>query len=554
MGTIWRDVRYAMRMLGRNPGFTAVAVLTLALGIGANSAMFSIVNGVLLRPLPYPEAERLTMVWTRWNDFGSGSISQPEYFDLLDRSRSFAALGLYRNASINLVDGSGEPERVNGARVTPAVFEALGVTPLFGRTFEPDEWIQGNHRVVLLGYDLWQRRFGGDRNVLGQQITIGTDRSEIIGVMPPGFYFPRRTTQIWPAYGIDREALTSRGNHSNAIVARLADGVSFGQATAELDRIGGFLREEYPNNYPPGMGFTLFARSLLEEWTGDVRPALLTLLGSVGFVLLIACANVANLLLARVAGREKEIAIRSSLGAGRGRIARQILTESLVLSTLGGLGALVVALGAARALRLLDPGNLPRLEQIGLDGRVLLFTAVLVIFTAVAFGLAPALRVTGQNLAQRLREGGRSGAAGLGARARTVLVVAEVAFATVLLIGAGLMIRSMTQMLEVDPGFRSDNVLTTAIALDPGRYGDREQQSEFYRRLVDELESRPEVVAAATITILPLSGYTSDQSLGAEGYSENRGDVADFIQYRTVSPSYFRALGIPVLARTGVHG
>ncbi|MCI0489238.1 MAG: ABC transporter permease [Blastocatellia bacterium] len=547
MNDFFQDLRYAFKMLKKNPGFTLVAVLTLALGIGINTAMFSIVNGVLLRPLPYSNPDHLVEISAWWKDFGQGSISQPEYFDLLDRSQSFESLGLYRHWSVNLTEGTGEPERLLGIRITPSVMEALKVPPLLGRGFSPQDGEPGSERVVLLSHGLWQRRFGGDPNIAGRTLLLGGENFRVSGVMPRGFGFPDEAAQLWAAYKLDRANLSQRGNHSNLIIARLKPGVSRDQARAELDIISRDLRKEFPGNYPEGSEFRFHTESYSDTITGEVRPAMLILMGAVGFVLLIACANVANLLLARVTGREKEIAIRAALGAGTLRIVRQLLTESLALSALGGAAALALAWLAFRLLLALQPGDLPRIDEIQLDATVLSFNALLALATGVTFGLLPALKVARVDLQTNLKAGGRTSGGLSRHRTRSLLVVTEVALATVLLISAGLLLRSFQKILAVDPGFKSENILTTQISLDEARYPEREQRVQFYRGLIEELNAQPEIASTGGVSLLPMSGSTSDQSLEAEGFSESRSGQTDFIQYRLATPDYFKTLGIPVL-------
>ncbi|MFB3094587.1 MAG: ABC transporter permease, partial [Candidatus Acidiferrales bacterium] len=391
--TVWQDLRYGLRMLRKNPGFTTVAVLTLALGIGANTAIFSVVNGVLLRPLPYFEPDRLVQINPQWNDSVFGTISPRAYFGILERTESFQTVAIHRLTSINLFEDEGEPERVAGARMTPSLLDGLGIRPALGRALQPGEEFAGSHRVALLSDRLWKRRFGADPAVLGRSLKMSNNSYEIIGVLPQGFAYPNKSVDIWIGYGIDRANLDRRGGFSS-VLARLREGTTLETAQAELDTLSAQFRKEFPDNYPEAARVHFVVRPLTQILTGSVRPALLILMGAVGFVLLIACANVANLLLARISGREKEIAIRAALGASRGRIMAQILTESSLLSLLGGLGALVVATAAVRGLAVLHPESVPRLAEVEVDTTVLLFNLGLIAFVTLAVGLIPALRVS----------------------------------------------------------------------------------------------------------------------------------------------------------------
>ena len=544
--TVWQDVRYGLRMLRKNPGFTAVAVLTLALGIGANTAIFSVVNGVLLRPLPYFEPDRLVQIKPQWNDSVFGTISPRAYFGLLERTESFQTVAIHRLTSINLFEDEGEPERVAGARMTPSLLDGLGIRPTLGRALQPGEEFAGSHRVALLSDRLWKRRFGADPAVLGRSLKMSNNSYEIIGVLPQGFAYPHKSVDIWIGYGIDRANLGRREGFSS-VLARLREGTTLETAQAELDTLSAQFRKEFPDNYPEAARVHFVVRPLTQVLTGSVRPALLILMGAVGFVLLIACANVANLLLARISGRGKEIAIRAALGASRGRIMAQILTESSLLSLLGGLGALAVATAAVRALAVLYPESVPRLAEVEVDTTVLLFNLGLMAFVTLAVGLIPALRVSRLALHETLKEGGRQGGGVSRHRTRAALVVTEVALATVLLVGAGLLIRSFQQLMAVDPGFRPEQVLTTQLSLSSGRYPDQAARAEFFRRLTEELEAQPGVVSAAVINVLPMSGVRDDVSIGAEGYTPPNPDLLDFIEHRMVTPDYFKTLGVPVL-------
>ncbi len=546
MTNFLQDLRYALRRLAKSPAFALVAILTLALGMGANTAMYSIINGVLLQPLPYLAPEGLVIVHTQWKDFGFGSTNPHEYFDLLEKTEAFQSVALYRSTSVNLLDGDGEPERVLGVRTTPSLLESLGVRPALGRALAPGEEFAGAHRVALISDRLFKRRFGGDPSVLGRKLRILNDSYEVVGVMPAGFAFPSRRTDIWTGYGIDRTNLASRGAHSSGVLARIADGKSLETVQAELDSLSAQLRRDFPRNYPEASNFRLFAEPLTENLTGSVRPALFVLMGAVGFVLLIACANVANLLLSRITSQEKEFAIRTALGARAGRLVRQILSETFLLSLLGGLAALLVARIAFEGLLVLHPQSVPRLSEVKLDGSVLMFNIALVAFATLAAGLIPALRLSRIDSQQKLKDGTRSSGGRLNSRTRTVLVVSQITLATVLLMGAGLLLRSFQHLIAADPGFRTLQVATARVTLPRDRYSDLAARGRFYRQVIEQVEARPGVISAAAINLLPMGGSTSDFSIRAEGYTPANPDIPDFVQYRIVTSRYFETLGIPI--------
>ena len=547
VGTFRSDLQYGLRMLAAKPGFTIVAVSTLALGIGANLVMFSIVNGVLLKPMPYDEADQIVRIHTQWRDFGFGSLNPHEYFDILEGTRSFQDVGLYRHAGVNLFEGEGEPEHISAVRITPSVLEALRIQPARGRPLQSEEAFLADSRVALMSDRLWKRRFGEDPQIIGRKLQILSGVYEVIGVMPSDFKFPSSEVDLWIGYGIDRANMGHRGGHSSSIVARLKDEVPIEKAQVDLDQLSARLRQEYAENYPEATGFRFFAQPYLEHVAGSVRPALLVLMAAVGFVLLIACANIANLLLARIMGRGKEIAIRISLGATPRRVLAQIMTESFLLSLLGGLGALAVAFVAFRSLPLLDSESIPRLSEVAVDGTVVVFSIGLLGFVTPAVGLIPALQFSRGAPLKKLGAGGRQGGGAMRYRARAALVVAEVALATVLLVGAGLLIRSFQGLLAVDPGFRPENVLMTRITLPRDSYPDQEKRALFFEQLMARLGAQPGVISAAAVNILPVSGSNSDWSIAAEGYTPPNPDVPDFIQYRIVTPDYFKTIGIPLL-------
>lgn len=548
METLIKDIRYAVRMLLRNRAVTAIALLALALGVGANSAIFSVVNAVLLRPLPYAEPDRLVAVAetdTR-GDKDTDSVAYLNYSDWRDQNTVFERIAVYRSGDF-ILSGAGEAERLPGTVASASLFPLLGASPLLGRAFLPEEDQVGGGKVVMLSFGLWQRRFAGDPNVIGQALTVDGQSFTVIGVMPAGFKFPIQAApvELWLPITFDEDFMQQRGAQYLQSVARLAPGVSLEQARAEMDTIAARLEQQYPDDNA-GQGVRL--TSLHEELVGDIRPALLVLVGAVAFVLLIACANVANLLLARSAARQKEIAIRTALGASRGRVIRQLLTESTLLALMGGALGLLFALWGINALISLSPEGLPRAADIGLDLRVILFTFSLSMLTGLVFGLAPALQVSAPDLNESLKEGGRGTSGSIRRnRIRSLLVISEVSLALVLLIGAGLMIRSFSRLLEVNPGFNPQNVLTAATFLPTAKYEEPAKWSAFSQQLLDKVRALPAVESAGIVTTLPLSGMNINLSFTIEGrvLATPGGKVA--VNYRAVGGDYFRALKIPLV-------
>ncbi|MFP5265264.1 MAG: ABC transporter permease [Blastocatellia bacterium] len=538
-----QDLRYGVRVLLKSPGFTAVAVIALALGIGANTAVFSVVNAVLLKPLPYKDSDRLVLMTGASLETGQlrGSVSPPDFLDYREQNTTLERLAAVAGASFSLTGGA-EPERVQSARVSEGFFEALGVDPAYGRTFTSEEEQAGRDQVVILGNGLWRRRFGADPNVLGQAITLNDKSYLVVGVMPEGFQYPR-DAELWVPFAFKTPQTSVRRFHYLRPVGRLKQGVSLQQAQADLTSIARRLAEQYPDsNRDYGAGIV----SMTERVVGDMRQPLWVLSGAVGFVLLIACANVANLLLARASARQKEIAVRSALGASRGRVARQLLTESMLLSAFGGALGLLVAWWGVKGLVALSSDNIPRVKEVGIDGRVLGFTALVSLVTGIAFGLIPAIQASRADLNETLKEGARSAATALGQWVRRALVVFEVAIALFVLVGAGLMIKSFMRLSEVDPGFEPGNVLTMQVALTQGKYPDAIQRVNFFRQLIHRLEALPGVRAAGTISQLPMSGQNNDTRFFIEGKPDDRNNPT-YANSRVASPDYFRALGIPLL-------
>ncbi|HTF36942.1 MAG TPA: ABC transporter permease, partial [Blastocatellia bacterium] len=515
MDNILQDLRYAIRALRKNPGFATVAVLTLALGIGANTAIFSVVNAVLLRPLPYPEPGRLVMVWESEKSGDPTLVSPANFVDWLEQSETCSQIAALRGWDANL-SGVDEPERLRGAMVTADLFTALGVAPVAGRTFLPEEDQPGRNRVVVLGYGLWQRRFGSDPEIVGKTIAINGINRTVIGIMPAHFKLPLVTirkapeqTEIWTPWAMDANYRKRRDLGQLLVIARLNQRATTEQAQAELSAIS------YRSNPRPAVDQRLDAQviPLHRNLVGDVRSALLVLLGAVGFVLLIACANVANLLLARAATRQREMAIRAALGASRRRMIRQLLTESVLLALIGGVIGLLLALWGTDAMVALSPADLPRLEEIGVDISVLGFTLVTSLLTGIVFGLAPAWQSSKSDLNEALKESGRSSTSGFARRRlRNMLVVSELALAFVLLVGAGLMMKSFVRLSGVDAGFDAKNVLTMALSLPGAKYPENEQQAAFFLQVTTRLESLAGVQAAGAVSAIPLTGWQNKTS------------------------------------------
>ncbi|MFY9570621.1 MAG: ABC transporter permease [Blastocatellia bacterium] len=547
METILQDLRYGFRMLLKHPGFTTVAVIALALGIGANTAIFSVVNAVLLRPLPFPEPERLMVVYESRTDRGvsRSSVSYPNFADWRDQNSVFERMSSYHDSDF-VMTGDGEPARLQGAVVNADLFPLLGVSPILGRPFLPEEDKPGDSGgVVMLSHRLWQQRFNGDPNIIGRSIVLGGKNYVVVGVMPQGFQFPVGSdpVDLWSTVAVDSGMFTQRGAHYMRVIARLKPGVPLAQAKAEMDGIAGNLERQYPDeNSHRGINIV----PALESLVGDIRPALLILLGAVGCVLLIACANVANLLLARATTRHKEMAIRSALGASRARVVRQLLTESVLLSLAGGALGLLVALWSTTLLVQISGDDVPRAAQIGLDLRVLGFTLMVSLITGVIFGLAPAIHSSNTDLTESLKEGGRGSSDGARRnRLRGALVIVEVAVAVVLLVGAGLLIQSLRRLQQVSPGFNPHNVLTFSIGLPEVKYKP-EQQVTFYRELKSRLESLPGVRSASGVMPLPLSGDRMRVTFETEGRPISRAELPA-TEIRTVGLDYFKTVGIPLI-------
>ena len=546
MNTLLQDMRYGLRMLLKHKGFTAVAVIALALGVGANTSIFSLVNGVLLRPLPYPDADRIIYFEGRNPSQGisASNISYPDFTDWSKQTDLFAATAAYWVGNANLGADGAEPERVPRAGVTSSFFSVLGVQPFLGRTFVPEDDQPNATNVAIISHGLWKRRFGADQGIVGREIFISARPVIVIGVMPPGFDYPQET-QVWSTAMVV-PAEEPRDNRSYSAIARLRPGVELQQTQTRISGINAQFAKEFPDTNKGWDAQLLVLQDLLVR---EVRPSLLALLGAVGFVLLIACANVANLLLARAAGRRKEIAIRSARGASRARVVRQMLTESVLLSLIGGTGGLLLSVWLTDVLAAILPEGSPRLEEVGVDYRVLAFAIGISAMTGIIFGLAPALQASKLDVSGSLKEGGRSGEGHRRTNARNVLLVGEVALSLVLLVGAGLLIKSFLRLQEVNPGFNPNNVLITSIALPGAKYNSEGQRPEFFRQLTERLQSSPGIEAVGGGINLPLGA--SNYGIGRAFIPEGRPMTTDESvggTYYTITGDFFRALQIPVRA------
>ena len=545
MTSLVQDIRYALRTLGKSPGFTVMAVLTLALGIGFNTAIFSVVDAAVLRPLGYSRPGELVRVWD--SNPGKGidrfGASPPNFVDWREQNSTLAGMAAYTSESATLTAPQSEPERLRAFAVSPALFPVLGVPPHLGRAFGLDDENPGREWAVILSWDFWQRRFGGDRTIVGRVLSLDGRNRTVAGVMPRGFRFPSRNADVWMPLVLDAKTLENRGAHWLGVIARKKPGVPLARAQADLSAIAARLEAAYPAK---NAGWGVVLVPLQEAIAGKARTPLLLLLGAVAFVLLIACVNVANLLLARASGRRREIAIRGALGAGRGRLLRQILTEALVLALAGGGLGTLLAVWGAEALVALGGDSLPRSAEVGVDGRVLLYTLAVSLVTALVSGLWPALRATSPAGLDALRAS--PGAAGEGSRAgsaRQAMLVAEIALTLVLLVGAALLLRSMAAVLRVEPGVRPEGVLTAQLDLPNARYDERPKVAAFYRELTASLATLPGVTAVGTSSFLPLTGRQYTLSVKFLDHPVADGDEAS-VEYRVAGGNFFAAAGIPI--------
>ncbi|HYL83466.1 MAG TPA: ABC transporter permease [Candidatus Angelobacter sp.] len=555
-----QDVRYGLRTLRKSPGFTTVIVLTLALGIGANTAIFSVVNAVLLRPLAYRDSTSLVNLWAKMEKDGIPQLpfSEPEYWDLIDRNESFSAIAAYSLGSgANLTRTDAPPIQVSEGQATASLFPMLGVTPLLGRSFSVDEDQPGHLRFVLLSYALWQSQFGGEPNIASKQIQLDGETYIILGVLPKQFSLGGKQ-DLWVPLALDRAKPNDRGSHYMRVIARLKPGVNTAQVTSGLVRFANDLQHTYPDNYgEQGVkNYGVFSVPVKEQLVGQLRPALLVLLGAVAFVLLIACANVANLLLTQASLRERELAIRGALGAGRARLVRQLLTESLILALAGGVLGLGLAYWGVSALRALVPANTPRIDEVQMDPLVLAFTFVVSLLTGLIFGLAPAWQFSRSDLREGLNESGRGSSPARGSRRlRAALAVSELGLATLLLAGAGLLIRSFSRLVDVSPGFQAQHLLTLELSLPEKAYTEGVKVQNFFSQLMARVESIPGIQSAGAISQMP---FTDSYYSGSVFVKDT--PVTDLLRYKPVgnfpyleidqrvaTPGYFQAMNIPLV-------
>lgn len=550
MGTLWQDLRYGARMLRRNPGFAAVAILTLAIGIGANVVIFSLVNGVLLKPLPFPDSGRVVTIWeTDANrNITRGTASAAEFLDWRDMNHVFEELSASRAVYFTLT-GNGEPEQVWGFQVSGNFFRMLRVSPILGRDFTSEDEQPGHEQVVILSYGLWQRHYGADASIIGKSILVDEKPFTVIGILPRNFslYGTAPEFEMWKPFAFNRAQL-DREDHELVVFARLRDGVTLPQANAEMVTILERLKKQYPGiDQKNGVRVVGFHAELVST----LRPGLLLLLAAVAFVLLIACANVANLMLARAAVREREIAIRTSMGAGRRRILRQLLTESAFLSLIGAAFGVLLAYGGLHVLRAAVPsggrGQVPHPEWIAIDGTVLAFTVVIAVLAGILFGLAPALQVSRSRLYESLKEGSRGSTSGRRSQiARSVLVVSEVAFSLMLLVGAGLLVRSFVLMMSEPLGFDPENLLTMQIFLPESHYPQPANLQNFYQAVVDRTAVLPGVKSASAVNYLPLTGWSGFCDFDIAGRAMPPSGERFTAQYRTADWRYLHTMGIPI--------
>jgi putative ABC transport system permease protein len=548
MKTLSQDFRYGIRVMLKSRGFTAAAVIALALGIGANAAIFSVVNAVLLRPLPYPDPERVVTVWQNLQARGGPEreyTSPADFNDWKEQSQTFEHMAAVVNWGPT-VTGQAEPEQLRGAAVSYDMFSVLGVEPALGRSFTKEEDQPNREPVVVLSNGLWRRHFGADPSLVGKTISLSGENYTVVGVMPPGFKFPIiNMAELWKPLSSALNKSCQRGCVVLRVMARLKPGATLESARSEMSAIAGRIEQENPATNK-GVGVTIVP--LHQYVVGDVQLAVYILFGAVGLVLLIACANVANLMLARGASRSKEIAIRTALGASRGRIIQQLLTESLLLAVIGGAAGVLLAFWMVDILVTFSPEGTPRTDEIGIDGRVLAFSFAIALLTGLVSGLVPALQVSKPDLNDALKEGGKGTQGGShGRRARSVLVVAEIALALMLLIGAGLLMKSFVLLQSVDPGFNPKNLLTAVIPLPRAAYTERQKYVAFYTQLLDRIKTLPGVQSAGAISTLPLSGGGTDSDFAIEGRPQPESDHQPVAWYDSVTPDYFRAMGMRLL-------
>lgn len=561
MNTLVQNIRYAVRSFGKNPGFSLAAVLSVAIGIGATTSIFSVANALLFRPLRYLDADRLVILWNRSPGLNITEdwFSTAQYFDIKSTHHGFEQLAIAIGGNYNLT-GQGDPERVGAIRVSSNLLSMLGVRPAVGRLLTPEEDSPGRSLTAVLSDAMWARRFGRDPQMLGKSIILNGQTYEIVGILPQQFSLPQEVLPL--LYGTEQaeiflplplasSASQVRAHEDYNIVGKLKPGVSLLQAQAEMDAITARLRRDFPENYPPNGGLTFSIVPLLEQVVGNVRRSLLVLLGSVGFLLFIACANVANLLLSRAVARQQEIAVRTALGASRWHIVRQLLTESVLLSLFGGALGIFICFLSVKWIHILGTKSIPRLQDVGVDGRVLLFTLLLSVFSGILFGLAPALRISRPDLQSSLKDASRGSAGtsavwGRGNNIRRLLVVSEWALSVVLLVGAGLLIRSFARLQDVVPGFNPRGVLTFDLTMTGHKYNDKQTVLDTYRQLWERLERLPGASAAGGVTSLPLSQAFAWTPITVEGREPLPGEKFLNADERLIGGRYFEAMGIPL--------
>ncbi|MEN3330906.1 MAG: hypothetical protein V7641_271 [Blastocatellia bacterium] len=551
MQNLWLDIRYGFRLFVKKPGFTLIVVLTLALGIGANTAIFGIINTVLMHPLPFREPHRLVMLWETNLEEGvsQDQVSPPNLRDWRDQSQVFDGVAAFASTNFTLT-GLDETEKINGSQITPELLPLLGVNPIKGRVFASDEGQPGRDQVVLVAQGLWQRRFGADPNLVSKTITLDGKTYEVVGIMPAGFEFPKwlepvgsknaTKAELWTPLSLNNEDANKRGARYLSAIARLKPGVTAAQAQAALVPIAQDLQEKYQEN----QGYSVTVVPLQKQVVGRVERALLIFFGAIILVLLIACTNVANLLLARAAARQKEMAIRAALGGSRWQLIRQLMTESLLLGLAGGLAGLLVAYWAIKFIVASFPDMIPRANEITIDARVFGFTILLSLLTGLLFGITPTLQTLKTDLSEPLKEGGRGSTEGLNRnRTRSILVVAEVALALILLVGAGLLIKSFLRLTSVELGFNTDNLIAMRVALPQSKYKQPYQKEAFFKQLTSRIESLPGMQSVAMTTNLPLSGTNMSFRFMIEGRPAPPTEIL-LAQYHAISPNYFRTMGI----------
>jgi putative ABC transport system permease protein len=563
MERLIQDVRYSFRILLKSPAVAVMIIVTLGLGIGANSAVFSVVNAVLLQPLPYKDTDRLVTIWATYpqleTTFSRVPVSTSDFVEWRNQSTVFESISALDSFNLTLT-GMGEPQRITAARVSASFFDLMGVKPVAGRIFTLDEDRPGNDNVVVISDALWRTRFGSDPNAIGKTLTFSDKSYTIIGIMPAAFQFPRASempayfgfpqqAEMWLPIAISEKRISNRRYHDLAVIARLKQGVTIQQAQTELGTIAANLEQVYPEN----KGWGVAVMSLRKHLVGDVQLALLVLLGAVSFVLLISCVNVANLLLARSVMRQREMAIRAALGADRSRIIRQLITESLLLALLGGILGIILASLGIKLFFASSNTNLPRVEEVALDGWVLGFTLVVSMITGVLFGIIPAFYASKLNLSRYLKEGSHTAAGTVHHnRIRNLLVVSEIALALVLLVGAGLLINSFTLLLKVSPGFDPDGVLVMDISLPESKYPEKQQQTTFYRNLLERVSALPAVESTGIVLHLPLRGAAALNEFVIDGRPLQPDEKKPVTEIRMTSPNYFASMGIPVLSGRGL--